>query len=164
LSFSVLMRPPPRSTLFPYTTLFRSSLEFRFCQRQPVAIDTAAIEQTQSLQEQPVAALRLAQLGKQPRQLGAGFRPMFHAQAGLQIIAGLAPQLVAQTQAAQRQQQLGVLGMRLEPRLGMRQLPRGFAPAYTAVTLHQSLVEVALERREQHLLGLRLGAQAAQPV
>src|SRR5205814_8536070 len=29
LLFSLLLRPPPRSTLFPYTTLFRSGLEGR---------------------------------------------------------------------------------------------------------------------------------------
>src|SRR5690242_8422269 len=36
-----MIRPPPRSTLFPYTTLFRS-LADRFLQRDAVDLDAAA--------------------------------------------------------------------------------------------------------------------------
>src|SRR5258708_12424390 len=32
-----MIRPPPRSTLFPYTTLFRSGLTLRRCDKQKTA-------------------------------------------------------------------------------------------------------------------------------
>src|SRR2546430_14215557 len=38
--FFLMIRRPPRSTLFPYTTLFRSSHSGRFC-RVPLAVRTA---------------------------------------------------------------------------------------------------------------------------
>src|SRR5438034_8609943 len=38
LVFFLLLRRPPRSTLFPYTTLFRSAVEVEVEQEQPLAV------------------------------------------------------------------------------------------------------------------------------
>src|SRR5262249_56638079 len=37
LLFYLMFPPPPRSTLFPYTTLFRSQLAYRYADRRMVA-------------------------------------------------------------------------------------------------------------------------------
>src|SRR5690554_7106717 len=37
LLFFLMLRPPPRSTLFPYTTLFRSAVELPTLHAHPVA-------------------------------------------------------------------------------------------------------------------------------
>src|SRR5436305_10284760 len=42
LFFFFMIRRPPRSTLFPYTTLFRSDRDRRACRRRPAAIQRVA--------------------------------------------------------------------------------------------------------------------------
>src|SRR2546427_3855098 len=39
-----MIRRPPRSTLFPYTTLFRSSVEVALSHSGPAVVDTVEIE------------------------------------------------------------------------------------------------------------------------
>src|SRR5688572_31076689 len=70
--FSLMLRRPPRSTLFPYTTLFRSilagfAIESFPDQARAIAADSAAIatvairseEHTSELQSQPNLVCRL---------------------------------------------------------------------------------------------------------
>src|SRR3989442_1989586 len=66
-----MIRRPPRSTLFPYTTLFRSSMVIAVCQWSGVAIRTASMsfcsssrrwrseEHTSELQSRPHLVCRL---------------------------------------------------------------------------------------------------------
>src|SRR5215813_5966016 len=57
-----MIRPPPRSTLFPYTTLFRSPRDPAFCPRGPVPSGRAprrSEEHTSELQSRPHLVCRL---------------------------------------------------------------------------------------------------------
>ena len=70
--------------------------------------------------------------------------------AGIEIIARLAPQFFLRAQAAERQQQQGVVGMRREPALGAVYLPHGRCIVAGAVGIARSqfavpvLIETAL--------------------
>src|SRR3989344_1855917 len=92
-----------------------------------------AIEQTDALLEQPVAAFGIAQLREQTCQLGAGFRTMIETQARLQIVARLAPQRIAQAEPPESQQQDGILRVILQPALGIGQLARRIAALHTPI-------------------------------
>src|SRR3712207_8174744 len=39
-----MIRPPPRSTLFPYTTLFRSELQRRYHLRDAIVVDADGVD------------------------------------------------------------------------------------------------------------------------
>src|SRR5256885_16067814 len=41
--FFLMIRRPPRSTLFPYTTLFRSKIEFTLAKREDLLADPVAL-------------------------------------------------------------------------------------------------------------------------
>src|SRR3712207_7462659 len=69
--FCLMIRRPPRSTLFPYTTLFRSPEEIAVVVRQPDAA-SALIAQVFDAYGVPVALTRSAALGHAP--LGRGDR------------------------------------------------------------------------------------------
>ena len=99
---------------------------------------------------------------QQPRQLGTGFRAALAYQAGFQIFARLAPQLVLQAQPAQGQQELGVIAMLLQPAFGGLQLVRAVAATSTAIEVHQTAVVAFLEGLAQHFLGLFRRAQTQQ--
>src|SRR3989440_7014347 len=63
-----MIRRPPRSTLFPYTTLFRSNLhgDWAIVRRQSTAIDVAL-----AALAQPICSLQFDTVGQQPlTQLG----------------------------------------------------------------------------------------------
>src|SRR5436190_5963995 len=61
LSFSLLPRPPPRSTLFPYTTLFRSEIAQVRLQELAVAVAAALLPALEDVVE--AAARRGEKLG-----------------------------------------------------------------------------------------------------
>src|SRR5690625_6884199 len=60
-----IQRPPPRSTLFPYTTLFRSTLDLFQLHRVDPKVDTAEQfgEMAALQQEGKVRALGLSEVG-----------------------------------------------------------------------------------------------------
>src|SRR2546430_17323514 len=98
LFFFLMIRRPPRSTLFPYTTLFRSVssrplLARRTVRRRPLDPDPAPVHRTvhadrvpaargEPLGRQPHAGGRLAMAataerrGEQPRGASPGGRPL----------------------------------------------------------------------------------------
>src|SRR5436305_5692214 len=92
LFFFLMIRPPPRSTLFPYTTLFRSSAEWLALResydlraRNPIVLDAVATriagaqrseEHTSELQSRPhlVCRLLLEKKKKKKQNLNMKFR------------------------------------------------------------------------------------------
>src|SRR2546422_2082740 len=64
-----MIRRPPRSTLFPYTTLFRSHLDRRGVVRQPVG--PAFTDQRLALREGPHALLKEQRVALRPFNEGA---------------------------------------------------------------------------------------------
>src|SRR5689334_24818771 len=60
MSFFLLIRRPPRSTLFPYTTLFRS----------PIAIEAVEVVAAQAEADRRVEQIRFDEIEHVPRDLG----------------------------------------------------------------------------------------------
>ena len=80
-------KPAPTGIVSTVMSRNASSVD-RYRQRRR---QQALIQQAQALLEQLIAALSVAQLRQQSRQLRAGFRIALHAQAAFQIVPGLAP-------------------------------------------------------------------------
>ena len=109
-----------------------------------------------------LAAGDVAQLHDHPRQFAGsdGGRPL--GQAGFQVFAGLAPQLVAHAQPSQRQQQHRVLRPFPQPAFGVMQRPTGIARAQMTVEFDQPLIPLPVEGDVQHLLGQVITTDGAQ--
>src|SRR5207249_10929225 len=66
-SFFLLIPPPPRSTLFPYTTLFRSTtIAYRVISDGPIDLlfNTGLISHVEVLLEEPGVARMLERIGE----------------------------------------------------------------------------------------------------
>jgi hypothetical protein len=73
------------------------------------------------------ASLVLAESRQQLPQLRAGLRILGQIQAGLEIIASLSPQFIANRESSQAQLQCRAAWMLRQPLFGMRELARGIA-------------------------------------
>src|SRR3712207_6871162 len=70
--FFIMIRRPPRSTLFPYTTLFRSPHDDVRRRVRPPSLGRARRVLARRAGGRPVAATRAAAPDRAPRGLGAG--------------------------------------------------------------------------------------------
>ena len=77
-----------------------------------------AVVGLQPLHQQLDAGFFMAHMGIQAAQFRQGFTAAFQAQAGFEIFPGLAPQFVAQAQAAQCQQQFRIVRAVFQPLFG----------------------------------------------
>ena len=82
---------------------------------------------------------------QQPAQLCTGLGTFPQLETGLEVVPGLAPQLIAQRQAAQAQQQYGVVGPLRQPLLGNQQLTLRIRTFNKAVQSDQIAIPAALE-------------------
>src|SRR3712207_8312242 len=72
LLFFLMIRRPPRSTLFPYTTLFRSE------RLDPLVRGQQRVDETGAAGEHVAPALRVAHVGEHPPPLAPGGRSEEH--------------------------------------------------------------------------------------
>src|SRR5256886_16967982 len=72
LFFFLMIRPPPRSTLFPYTTLFRSTTERKYSATVPARVNflriTRSIDDASNAAKRPKVVETIALIGHHQRE------------------------------------------------------------------------------------------------
>src|SRR5205807_7293816 len=69
LFFFLTIRRPPRSTLFPYTTLFRSGYEMPSIPTRPLLPDTCASSQSIASYASVLSSTAFGEIGRAPSEL-----------------------------------------------------------------------------------------------
>src|SRR5256886_10979272 len=70
--FFLMIRRPPRSTLFPYTTLFRSHIQVEWLNGRPVGIELPSVVELIVVQTSPVMRGATKTASTKPAKLSNG--------------------------------------------------------------------------------------------
>src|SRR3989475_8478760 len=114
-----MIRRPPRSTLFPYTTLFRSALALRHGPgdaRRRLALSARGRSVLRSLRARHGAVLRIA--GRRAALLATAREPDAASHRGRRWLAG--PAMERRRLVCLRRAQCGACRVRADERLGCR--------------------------------------------